>query len=57
MSRADDAFRACFEARRDALPGEDDHLELPRVVFEHTRSNFARLRLLIDRINSFADDA
>lgn len=36
-----------------ALPEEDDHLELPRIAFEHNRRHFGSLRLLIDRINSF----
>lgn len=35
-----------------ALEGEQDHLELPRLAFLHTRSKFGRLRMLIDRINS-----
>lgn len=33
------------------LPGETDHLELPRLVFTHTRKDFGRLRMLIDSIN------
>ncbi|MEQ9207877.1 MAG: LOG family protein [Phycisphaerales bacterium] len=37
------------------LPGEKDHLDLPRVVFTHTRYKFGLVRALIDRINSFAD--
>lgn len=36
------------------LDGEQDHLQLPRLAFIHTRSKFGRLRMLIDRINSFA---
>lgn len=35
------------------LPEEDDHLDLPRIAFEHTRNHFGLLRALIDRINSF----
>jgi uncharacterized protein (TIGR00730 family) len=38
------------------LPGEDDHLDLPRLAFHHDRSMFGRLRSLIDRINGFDDD-
>ncbi|MBX3373398.1 MAG: LOG family protein [Phycisphaeraceae bacterium] len=34
-----------------ALPQETDHLELPRLVFHHTRRSFGRVRQLIDRIN------
>lgn len=30
---------------------EDDHLDRPRLVFTHTRHNFAVVRKLIDRIN------
>jgi uncharacterized protein (TIGR00730 family) len=37
-----------------ALDGEQDHLDLPRLTFAHTRSRFGRLRMLIDRINTFA---
>lgn len=32
---------------------ETDHLDLPRLVFTHTRSRFGLLRLLIDRVNSY----
>jgi uncharacterized protein (TIGR00730 family) len=38
-----------------ALDGEDDHRDLPRLAFEHTRSRFGRLRMLIDRINQSPD--
>jgi len=34
------------------LPEENDHLELPRIAFHHTRNHFAQVRLLIDAINS-----
>ena len=36
------------------LEGEDDHLDLKRVTFTHTRHNFGLIRRMIDRINSFA---
>jgi uncharacterized protein (TIGR00730 family) len=36
-----------------ALPGEDDHLELPRLIFHHNRKDFGILRMLIDEINDF----
>ncbi len=39
------------------LPGEEDHPDLPRLVFMHTRSKFGLIRRLIDRINSFEPDA
>lgn len=32
---------------------EDDHPELPRLAFTHTRSRFGLVRALIDRINEF----
>jgi len=38
----------------DPLPGEDDHLELPRLVFHHTRRDYGLLRALIDEINSYS---
>jgi uncharacterized protein (TIGR00730 family) len=37
--------------QRGALPGEDDHLDLPRLVFVHTRRDYGRLRALVDAIN------
>ncbi len=42
--------------RTGALPQEEDHLELPRLVFHHTRRNFGLVRLLIDRINDCEPD-
>jgi uncharacterized protein (TIGR00730 family) len=33
------------------LPEENDHLELPRLIFTHTRRDFGKLRQLIDAIN------
>lgn len=36
-----------------ALPGEDDFLELPRLVFHHTRRDFGLVRMLINEINRF----
>lgn len=35
------------------LLGETDHLELPRLIFTHTRREFGKLRQLIDAINHF----
>lgn len=40
-----------------ALPGESDHLDLPRLVFHHTRRAWGRVRQLIDRVNEFGLDA
>jgi hypothetical protein len=37
--------------QRGALSGEDDHLELPRLVFAHTRRDYGRVRALIDAVN------
>ncbi len=37
----------------EALEDEEDHLDLPRLVFHHHRRNYGRLRGLIDRINQF----
>jgi uncharacterized protein (TIGR00730 family) len=42
----------CIE-QSGPLEGENDHLELPRLSFVHTRQHYARLRRLIDRINQF----
>jgi uncharacterized protein (TIGR00730 family) len=42
--------------RSGPLEGEDDHLDLPRVVFTHTRSHFGLLRRLIDRLNDASPD-
>ena len=36
---------------RGPLPEEDDNLDLPRLVFPHTRHKFGLVRILIDRIN------
>jgi uncharacterized protein (TIGR00730 family) len=37
--------------QRAALDGETDFLDLPRLVFHHTRHKFGLVRRLIDRIN------
>lgn len=39
-----------------ALTSETDHLNLPRLAFEHNRSRFGLLRELIDRLNSFEEE-
>jgi uncharacterized protein (TIGR00730 family) len=36
---------------RAPFPEEDDHLDLPRLTFIHTRHKFGLIRRLIDRIN------
>ena len=35
------------------LLGETDHLQLPRLIFTHTRKEFGKLRQLIDALNQF----
>ncbi len=37
--------------QRGAYSGEQDHLDLPRLAFTHTRRGYGRIRQLIDRIN------
>jgi len=39
--------------QRDAYSQEQDHLDLPRIAFTHTRYKYGLIRALIDRINSF----
>jgi len=39
-------------SQHEALPQEDDHLELPRLSFMHTRRQFGLVRELIDRVNA-----
>ena len=39
-------------AQVGALPEENDHPELPRLCFHHTRRAHGRIRALIDRVNS-----
>jgi uncharacterized protein (TIGR00730 family) len=41
--------------QRGPYDQERDHLDLPRIVFSHTRHKFGLVRALIDRINSFAE--
>ena len=54
-------FSALVESGRirhtGPLPDEEDHLDLPRLVFRHTHRQFGLLRALIDRINGFAADS
>lgn len=37
--------------QRDAFSVEQDHLDLPRLTFHHTRRGFGLIRKMIDRIN------
>jgi uncharacterized protein (TIGR00730 family) len=40
-------------AQRGPYDIEDDHLELPRIAFTHSRRDFGMVRRMIDRINEF----
>lgn len=55
IERLNDEFGLLVASGRiestEALPGEEDHLALPRLAFHHNRRMYARVRLLIDRIN------
>ena len=58
VERLNDEFAGLVASGRieatGALPEEEDHLELPRLAFEHTRRDFGTVRHLIDRINEMA---
>ena len=58
VEQLNDEFSVLVESGRieqcEALEGEIDHLELPRLAFHHNRHQYGTLRALIDRINSFA---
>ncbi len=58
LANLNDEFAVLLKSGRieqtTALPGESDHLELPRLAFHHTRRNFAMLLAMVRRINSFA---
>jgi len=60
VDRLNDEFSSLVRSgrivRTSALAAEEDHLDLPRLCFEHTRRDFGRMRRLIDRVNSFADE-
>lgn len=44
-------FKTGVITQRGPYDVEDDHLELPRLAFTHTRRDFGTVRQLIDRIN------
>ncbi len=50
-SQFDDIIREGCIQQTGPLPGESDHLELPRLVVPHTRRSYGRLRQLIDALN------
>jgi uncharacterized protein (TIGR00730 family) len=58
VEQLNDEFAVLVKAgrieRSGALEDEDDHLDLPRVIFRHTRHNYGIVRRLIDRINAFS---
>lgn len=53
----EDEFKVLIKSGRITQRGpyeqEDDHLDLPRLAFTHTRSKFGLVRAMIDRINEF----
>ncbi|MFN0133619.1 MAG: LOG family protein [Phycisphaerales bacterium] len=55
VERLEEEFRVLVKSGkmvvRGAFEAEEDHLDLPRLVFTHTRSKFGLVRRLIDRIN------
>jgi uncharacterized protein (TIGR00730 family) len=55
LDELNDEFRVLVKQgkmeQRGALEGETDHLDLPRIVFHHTRYKFGLVKKLIDRIN------
>ena len=55
VERLADEFRVLIKSGsmqlRAPYPEEDDHLDLPRLSFVHTRHKFGLIRRLIDRIN------
>ena len=55
VARLEEEFRPLIKSGgmslRKAYDVEDDHLDLPRLAFTHTRSRFGLVRKLIDRLN------
>ena len=55
VARLGEEFAALIKrgrlALREPYPEEDDHLDLPRLSFTHTRHRYGLVRKLIDRIN------
>lgn len=58
VDRLNDEFAVLVKSGRirqdNALPEEDDNLDLPRLIFHHHRHKYGTLRVMIDRINEFA---
>jgi uncharacterized protein (TIGR00730 family) len=61
LEQLNDEFMDLVQSERieqtKALPAEQDHLELPRLIFHHTRRAWGRVRQLIDRINEFGAES
>ncbi|MFG0305702.1 MAG: LOG family protein [Phycisphaerales bacterium JB040] len=59
VATLNDEFRVLVKAgeitQSEALPQERDHLQLPRLVFQHTRHKFGLVRKLIDRVNDLSE--
>lgn len=57
LQRLNDEFGVLVKAGRIHHRGpyevEDEHLELPRIAFTHTRRSYGLVRRLIDRINEY----
>lgn len=57
VNTLNDEFAVLIKTGRIVLRGayaeENDHLDLPRLAFTHTRHKFGLVRKLIDRINDF----
>ena len=57
VERLNDEFGVLVKSGRIAksgpLEGEETNLDLPRIVFTHTRYKFGLVRALLDRINTF----
>jgi hypothetical protein len=47
-----DIIREGSIQQSEALPSENDHLELSRLIVPHTRRSYGRLRQLIDMVNT-----
>lgn len=55
VDRLNDEFAMLIKSgrmhQRGPMEVEDDHLDLPRLVFTHTKHHYGHVRALIDRIN------
>jgi len=57
LDKLNDQFAILLASGRieacNPYPEENDHLELPRITFQHNRMHLGKLRILIDQINAF----